>query len=118
LRCRALPTTISTNPDRPGSGQNPDPESFRDVTGSRPAQRSRPPFWFFAAVAVAFGFGFWLLVQAYTSPAVKTCSDLYQEARTAADSARVDRTTPEGGADPHSCGFIRQSARWPIAVSH
>ena len=52
------------------------------------------------------------MLQAYTSAAVKECQAGYRAARTAADTTRVDSLVPEGGADPHSCGFIRSSARW------
>lgn len=75
----------------------------------------RPPAFFYLVVAGAFGVGAWLLLQSFTSPAVKECRDLYRAARTPTDTARVDSTTPQTGADPHSCGFIRQSARWSDA---
>jgi hypothetical protein len=71
-----------------------------------------PPGWFFLALVPVLGLGVWIMLQAYTSSAVRECQAGYRTARTAADTTRVDSLVPEGGADPHSCGFIRHSARW------
>ena len=70
-----------------------------------------PLRWMIVAVP-ALGFALWLMLQAYTSPAARACAAGYRAARTATDTARVDSLVPGGGADPHSCGFIRTSARW------
>lgn len=58
----------------------------------------------------------WIVMQVYTPPASRECGRLYRAARTAADSAQVDQTTPAvtiaGSHEPRSCGSIRSSARW------
>lgn len=77
-----------------------------------PSRTTAPPWWFFLALVPVLGLGGWIMLQAYTSAAVKECRAGYRAARTAADTTRVDSLVPEGGADPHSCGFIRSSARW------
>lgn len=56
-----------------------------------------------------------LMLQSYTSAAARECHALYRAARTAADTARVDSTITPGSRsqdEPHSCGFLRTSARW------
>ena len=58
----------------------------------------------------------WMVMQVYTPPASRECGRLYHSARTAADSARVDQTTPAvtvtGSHERRSCGAIRSTARW------
>ena len=80
------------------------------MTGT--SRSTAPPWWFFPGLVPVLGLGIWIMLQAYTSAAVKECRAGYRAARTAADTARVDSLVPEGGADPHSCGFIRSSTRW------
>lgn len=58
----------------------------------------------------------WLMATIYTGDPARSCLAMYRTARTAADSARVDSTIPHGPRnqqDPHSCRFMRLSARWP-----
>jgi hypothetical protein len=64
-----------------------------------------------AAVIVAA----WLLLRSYSSPAARECVKLYDNARTAADTARIDTTfapSARNHSEPHTCGFMRTSARW------
>lgn len=67
---------------------------------------------------LALGFlllGLWAFSQAYVSRESRTCLALYRGASTAADTARVDGTVPRLGSgtpEVHTCGFIRQKARW------
>lgn len=77
-----------------------------------PPRFSVPPRWFFLALIPVLGLGLWIMLRVYTSSAVTQCRAAYHAARTAADTTRVDSLVPGGGADPHSCGFIRSSARW------
>ncbi len=57
----------------------------------------------------------WMALRAYASDATRECHALYRDARTAADTTRIDTTVVASGrsqAEPHSCGFMRKSARW------
>jgi hypothetical protein len=57
----------------------------------------------------------WAFGQAYINRDSRTCLALYRAATTAADTLRVDGTLPLSGSttrEAHSCGFIRQTARW------
>ncbi|MGH7560413.1 MAG: hypothetical protein ACRENB_05265 [Gemmatimonadales bacterium] len=57
----------------------------------------------------------WLLLRSYVPAASRECLAMYRSARTAGDTVRIDSTVPDAGrsqADPHSCGFMRHSARW------
>jgi hypothetical protein len=57
----------------------------------------------------------WLLSRSFTSPAARECTKLYDNARTASDTARIDTTfapSARNQSKPHTCGFMRTSARW------
>ena len=57
----------------------------------------------------------WLLSRSFISPAARECTKLYDNARTAADTTRIDTTlvpSARNQSDPHTCGFMRTSARW------
>lgn len=58
----------------------------------------------------------WAFSRVFVPPASEACLHLYRDARTAADTARVDHVIPDSGAgrsaEARSCGSIRQSARW------
>jgi hypothetical protein len=72
------------------------------------SQRSLVAAGIVALVALAT----WFILHSYISPASRECLALYRAARTAADTARVDGTTPHQRAEAKSCGFIRSKARW------
>lgn len=74
-----------------------------------------PPRRILLIAALLVGLVGWLMMRSYTSTGARQCEALYHASRTAADTARVDTTVTPGSrkqADPHSCGFIRRSARW------
>lgn len=74
-----------------------------------------PPKLVILAVAGILGLGAWLMLRLYTSPGARECQSLYEAARTAADTARIDTMMTAGSRqeqDPHTCGFRRSSARW------
>lgn len=78
--------------------------------------RGRPVPWLVLTLAamlvLAAG---WIFLRRYTSPGARECVELYQEARTAADTARIDTTVVRGSArnaDPRSCGSMRYASRW------
>jgi hypothetical protein len=78
--------------------------------------RGRPVPWlaltFAGMLVLAAG---WIFLRRYTSPGARECVELYHEARTAADTARVDTTMVPGSAgtaDPRSCGSMRYASRW------
>jgi hypothetical protein len=55
----------------------------------------------------------WAFSQVFIPPSSRTCMGLYRAARTAADTAQVDRVVPQTHtAEAPTCGFIRQAARW------
>lgn len=89
-----------------GNRPDPDPVAFR------PARPPRVALAVALAILIAAA---WLLVRLYTNSAVDECRALYRAARTAADTAAVDRIVPkgaEGRQTPGSCGFMRGSGRW------
>ena len=58
----------------------------------------------------------WAFSHSYITRDSQACLDLYRAAKTQADTVRVDRTIPAAGLssrESHSCGFTRQTARWP-----
>ena len=66
-------------------------------------------------LAIGAAIGAWFMLHTNTSAAARECRSLYHAARTAEDTARVDRTVTAGARrqqDPPSCGFIRSTARW------
>jgi hypothetical protein len=67
-------------------------------------------------LAVAVAITVVVLRHANTSHAASSCSALYHEARSAADTTRVDSTVPDrdasGTPGRSSCGGIRVNARW------
>ena len=80
------------------------------TTGARPVPRIAIVVALVVMLAMA-----WLLMGRYTSAGARQCQDLYNRARSAADTAKVDSTiTPASlkETDPRSCGFMRSSARW------
>ena len=77
----------------------------------RPLLALRPYLLALGALLV----GLWAFSQAYVSRDSRTCLALYRAATTAADTARVEGTVPltsPTSHEAHTCGFIRQSARW------
>ena len=57
----------------------------------------------------------WLLFRSFTSPTARECTKLYDNARTATDTARIDTTFAPSArreSEPRTCGFMRTSARW------
>ena len=57
----------------------------------------------------------WLLSRSFTSPTARECTKLYDNAHTASDTARIDTTfapSARNHSEPHTCGFMRTSARW------
>ena len=79
-------------------------------------QKAPPPTVVVAALIVMVLVGGWLMLRFNTSYASRECSAQYRLAKTAADTARVDRLVPHKGAvipaSAFSCGFTRSSARW------
>jgi len=80
------------------------------------ASRRGPIPWLAVAVAalVVIAAG-WIFLRRYTSAGTRECVALYREARTAADTARVDTTVVPSSArhsDPRSCGSMRSASRW------
>ena len=74
-----------------------------------------PPRAVIFIAAAALALAAWLLSRSYTSSGTREFLSLYHSARTAADTARIDTTFTPGNrsrAEPHSCGFLRTSARW------
>ena len=74
-----------------------------------------PPRAVLLIAALIFAAAAWYLLRSYTGNAARECRALYRASRSAADTARVDSTVTAAGAgrsDPHTCGFIRTSARW------
>jgi hypothetical protein len=67
------------------------------------------------AASLGLAIAAWFLFRSYTSDAARECIALYNSARTPADTTRIDSLVPSGSrdeSDPHTCGFLRQSARW------
>jgi hypothetical protein len=65
------------------------------------------------ASSLALAIAGWLMLRTYTTAASRECVALYHAARTAADSAAVDRIVPHPDRpEATSCGFTRSSARW------
>lgn len=66
-----------------------------------------------AGVVALAALALWLLLGMYQGRAARECLRQYGEARTAADTARVDGLVPgPAGPEAHSCGFTRRAARW------
>ena len=84
---------------------------------TQPAALGRRPVpWLALVVVVVVGLtATWILLRRYTSPGARECVALYYEARTAADTARIDTTVVAASlkeTDPRSCGSMRVSSRW------
>ncbi len=79
-------------------------------TPRRPRRLAMLPLAVLALLAV------WAMLQLYVPRSSRACGALYREARTAADTARVDATVPESEGpsttEPRSCRSIRSSGRW------
>ena len=74
-----------------------------------------PPRAVLLIAALIFAAASWYFLRSYTGDAARECRALYRASRSAADTAQVDSTVTPGSAarsDPHTCGFIRTSARW------
>jgi hypothetical protein len=80
------------------------------------APRNRPLPWLAVVLAAVLVLAAgWILSRRYTSAGARECVELYQEARTAADTAHIDTTIVPGSAgtaDPRSCGSMRYASRW------
>lgn len=81
-------------------------------------KEARPPRRILlAAIALALLAG-WVMLRAYTNPVSIDCLERYHEARTAADTARVDSLIPTTRTgNRQTCGFMRASTRWGYAES-
>jgi len=80
-----------------------------------PQPGQAPPRWVLLVSAGLVLLTGWLMLRMYTSSGVRECQSLYGSAHSAADSAAVDTMVTRGSRrerDPHSCGFLRLSARW------
>ncbi len=76
---------------------------------------SRPPrLVVLLAAAIFLVAAGWVMTHLYTSRASRQCAELYQSARTAADTARADSTVPSGR---DRCMEIRTRAGWPWPAS-
>lgn len=83
--------------------------ALRDST---PADR--PRLLLVLALLVLVAAGGWIMLRMYTSGGARGCVTAYREARTAADTARVDSMVPDSSdAEPRSCGSMRTTARLP-----
>ena len=74
-----------------------------------------PPRWVVLVAAGLVLLTGWLMLRMYTSAGVRECQSLYRSAHSAADSSRIDTVVTRASRreqDPHSCGFLRLSARW------
>lgn len=75
----------------------------------------RAPKWLWPLGLLVIGFAAWIMMRSYTTRGAAECRSLYRAARTAADTAWVDTTITPGSRahqEPHTCGFMRTSARW------
>lgn len=96
-------------------------EPRRETAEPLSATPPRPPWGAVALIlAVMAGVGGWMMAHTYDSHDPGICGGRYQRARTAADSAEVDRFVPDSersALQPRSCRTLRGPTREEFAIA-
>ena len=96
-------------------------EPRRETAEPLSAAPPRPPWGAVALVLAGMaGVGGWMMAHMYDSHDPGICGGRYERARTAADSAEVDRFVPDserGALQPRSCRTLRGPSREEFAIA-